>query len=109
MVAFRVDSNQYGSSIEVDCDDRLDYFPAAVSCGSLNARAAVIGVRSPDHFQCCLEKTGSPGAPGSRDKMNPAFERKNAMVARLQAFSRLARSLDTKRVCLPVATIHTIR
>jgi len=73
--------------------------PCTASCGSLNARAAVIGVRSLDRFRCCLEKTGSPGAPGSQGKMSPAFERKSAMVARLQAFSRLVRFLDTKRIC----------
>ena len=37
MAAFRVDSNHYSSSFEVDADDRPDNFRADLSCGSLSA------------------------------------------------------------------------
>src|SRR5215831_12584179 len=83
--------------------------PCAVSCDSLNERAAASGRRWPDRFRCCLARTESPGAPGSPDKTSLVFERKNATAARRQEFLRSARFLDTKRICRPAATIHTVK
>src|SRR5436853_6681442 len=79
--------------------------PCAASCGSLNVHVAEIGRRSRGRFRCCLVKMGLPGAPGLQGKMNPAFERKNAMVARLRAFSRSDRISYTKRSCLSAESI----
>src|SRR5205823_5194178 len=81
----------------------------AASCDSLNVQVSEVGQPWLDRFRCCLAKTALHGAQGLPDKTSPAFGRKNATVALLQAFSRLVRFLVTRRACPPAATIHTIK
>src|SRR5262245_4155786 len=62
-----------------------------------------------DRFPCCSGRMVSPGEREFQDKTSKVSAKKNETAARLQEFSKLERSLDTRHTCPPAPTIRIIK